>query len=547
MATSPDVETLEREAAEARARLANTLERLTSPATTQAVKQELTDYAQGLKDSVLGTGRSKAQGYTDDLKHRVLGNPLGVALIGAGIGWRLYKHPPIAMALIGTGIALLMKGDGRVDRSAYRDPYDRDQPRGYVPGGVAGYGYPVDEDPPGSSLTERASLAASSAGEMAQDLRTRAQDTASDLGERVSETLEGARTSAMSAADTARTAVGDAAESARTAVLHAAETARTTVAETAASLRTAASDIAERTTSTVSRNADYARRRAAGMAEQAQASPLVLGALGLAVGTALVYSLRASEAGDWLNSGNRRGPNRRMPDRGYRGSRNASPPPRPAHRRSSRSASDMTSAAGEGFSRAGEAAGDLASSAAETASGVAGAASRMLGAAGDTVSSTASSAYETASSAYRSAADFAASAGRRAPEAAGRVQQQLSELGERYPLLLGAMSLAIGAAVGGSLRLSESENRVMGPMSDKLKQRARELADEQFTVAREAAEQFAGDLGGQFGAGQRQEPAQDPSADFETVIGGGKPAVAKTSQANAPGTGAGTRSPTPSL
>ena len=50
MATSPDVDTLERETAEARARLAGTLERLTSPQTAQAVKQELTDYAQGLKD-----------------------------------------------------------------------------------------------------------------------------------------------------------------------------------------------------------------------------------------------------------------------------------------------------------------------------------------------------------------------------------------------------------------------------------------------------------------------------------------------------------------
>ena len=138
MATSPDVETLEREAAEARARLANTLDRLTSPATTQAVKQELTDYAHGLKDSVLGTGRSKAQGYTDDLKHRVLGNPLGVALIGAGIGWRLYKHPPIAMALIGTGIALLAKGGGNSAQrhfQRYHDPYNPEHPATYVPGG----------------------------------------------------------------------------------------------------------------------------------------------------------------------------------------------------------------------------------------------------------------------------------------------------------------------------------------------------------------------------------------------------------------------------
>jgi hypothetical protein len=58
MATGPDVATLEREAAEARARLADTLDRLTSPQTSRAVKQELTDYALGVKDNILGTGRS---------------------------------------------------------------------------------------------------------------------------------------------------------------------------------------------------------------------------------------------------------------------------------------------------------------------------------------------------------------------------------------------------------------------------------------------------------------------------------------------------------
>jgi hypothetical protein len=533
MATSPDVQTLERETAEARARLANTLERLTSPATAQAVKQELTDYAQGWKDSVLGTGRSKA----DDLKQRVLGNPLGIALIGAGIGWRLYRHPPIATALIGTGIALLMKGNGNAAQRHFRefhDPYNPEHPGAYVPGGVGGYGYPVEEDAPGTSLTERAGAAASRTGEMARDLGTRARDTASDVSERVSETVDSARTSATGAADRAITAISDVAESARATVLGAAETVRTSVSEAAASARTAVSDMAGRTTSTITHGADYARRRTSDLAGQAQSSPLTLGVLGLAVGTALVYALRNSEFGERMTAGPSRGPGRRYPDRDYRGGRSARSSSG-AGRRSGRSAGYYASAAGEGLSDAAESARDTA---AETMSGVADAAGRMFGAAGESVSSAASSAYETASSAYRSAADY----GRRAPEAAGRVQQQLVELGERYPLLLGVASLAVGAAVGGTLRLSESENRLMGPASDKLKQRAMALADEQLGVAREAAEQFAGDLGSQFGAGQGQEPRQDTSADFETVIGGGQPEVATTTNPNG-----GRRPPTPSL
>ena len=45
----------------------------------------------------------------------------------------------------------------RLDASAYRDLYEPAQPRGYVPGGVAGYGYPVEDSPPG--LADRASVA----------------------------------------------------------------------------------------------------------------------------------------------------------------------------------------------------------------------------------------------------------------------------------------------------------------------------------------------------------------------------------------------------
>ena len=198
MATGPDVATLEREAAEARARLADTLERLTSPQTSQAVKQELTDYALGVKDNILGTGRSRAL----SLKDRALANPLGLLMIGAGIGWRLYRHPPVATLLVGTGIAMLMKGDNgrRLDASAYRDPYDPAQPRGYVPGGVAGYGYPVEDSPPG--LADRASAAISHAGYAAEDVKARALDTAHNVAERISGT---AHTVADRASETAHT------------------------------------------------------------------------------------------------------------------------------------------------------------------------------------------------------------------------------------------------------------------------------------------------------------------------------------------------------
>ena len=55
---------------------------------------------------------------------------------------------------------------------------------------------------------------------------------------------------------------------------------------------------------------------------------------------------------------------------------------------------------------------------------------------------------------------------------------------------------------------------------ERLRQRAREVAEEQFNSAKEAAAELADQLKTQVGGERR-----DPSADFETVIGGGPPPV----------------------
>ena len=564
MATGPDVATLEREAAEARARLADTLERLTSPQTSQAVKQELTDYALGVKDNILGTGRSRAL----SLKDRALANPLGLLMIGAGIGWRLYRHPPVATLLVGTGIAMLMKGDNgrRLDASAYRDPYDPAQPRGYVPGGVAGYGYPVEDSPPG--LADRASAAISHAGYAAEDVKARALDTAHNVaerisgtahtvadrasetahtvGERVSDTAHAiadsvsgtahtvaervsdaaaaAKNSALGAAGAAKTAISDATGTTREAVMGAADTAKTAFSGATDTARSTAADAVERGAHAWNQARTTTARSAGQAVELAQRNPLLLGALGIAAGTALMYALRSAEGrnDEYERRPARRGARGPRPGAVARSGARRYDDERPSSKKYAASARGET---GEGF----------AASASEIASDVAGSASRALGAAGDAVASSASSAYGAASSVARSAADAAYSAARRAPQAPVYVGDQVAELGERYPLLLGAVSIALGAAVGGALRLSEGENRLMGPLSDRLKQRAWEVADEQYGLAREAAEHFAGELQTRFtGDGD----GQDRSADFETVIGGGQPQA--TSQTPAGRSPAGT-------
>ena len=92
-----DVATLEAEVAAARARFARTLDKLTDPATHEAMKNEVMERVEGYKDGLLGSveasARAKGQGVVDDLKTRAMNNPAGAALIGAGIAYHLYRHP----------------------------------------------------------------------------------------------------------------------------------------------------------------------------------------------------------------------------------------------------------------------------------------------------------------------------------------------------------------------------------------------------------------------------------------------------------------------
>src|SRR3954447_23897716 len=206
------VESLEREVAASRARLADTLDRLTSPETSEAVKQDLMDTVRKAKDEALnrtrGAARQTTQGLAENLKQRAKDNPFAVALIGAGVAWRLYKRPPVATLLIGAGVASLMmagrserstgRTSGGSERNTARDPYANPQ-QGYVPGGVAGYGYPVEEDAPTPGLAEQGAAAASSVVDRAQNA---ASSTAGRVSEAARETGERVRVSAAQLSET---------------------------------------------------------------------------------------------------------------------------------------------------------------------------------------------------------------------------------------------------------------------------------------------------------------------------------------------------------
>ena len=71
---------------------------LSTPAAYSEFKQDLKDEA-----------RVTVRGILDDVKGRAAANPAATLAVGAGLTWRLLRHPPIATALIGAGLYSLWR------------------------------------------------------------------------------------------------------------------------------------------------------------------------------------------------------------------------------------------------------------------------------------------------------------------------------------------------------------------------------------------------------------------------------------------------------
>lgn len=163
------------------------------------------------------------------------------------------------------------------------------------------------------------------------------------------------------------------------------------------------------------------------------------------------------------------------------------------------------SAAGSAASGAGHAAGSAASAAGSAARGVGGAASsaaagvgRAAGAVGSGIGSAASGAANAVSSgargAYRGARhtgdsvrEGAYRAGRGAYEAGRYSVGRLEDMIHEQPLVMGALALALGAAIGGALPRTRTEDEYLGEYSDHAKEAARETVERESAKARRVA------------------------------------------------------------
>lgn len=111
MAHDKSIDELERDVEQARARVAADISMLRAPETFDDAKHRLTASVFGYRDQLRDHAAGYGNGMMETLKAKAAANPLAVAAIGAGIAWRLYKHPPVTTALVGLGLASLLRTD----------------------------------------------------------------------------------------------------------------------------------------------------------------------------------------------------------------------------------------------------------------------------------------------------------------------------------------------------------------------------------------------------------------------------------------------------
>jgi hypothetical protein len=228
-----ELNTLERNVEQARARFADDLARLRSPSTLARFKDDAWAEARDTKDELVDKAKEAAkdgaQRLFTELKERAAANPVAALAIGAGLAWRLVHRPPIATLLVGMGVVGLLRTSAR-NSETYMGLHDED------PRLLHRYG----AGEPGL---------AARAGELAEVVKDKVQDWSAEAG-------DAARATATQVAETT------------TAV---AERASRALRDTAANVGDRAVTMAERASDGLHDAKQTARITAAGVGEKAAA------------------------------------------------------------------------------------------------------------------------------------------------------------------------------------------------------------------------------------------------------------------------------------
>jgi hypothetical protein len=154
-------------------------------------------------------------------------------------------------------------------------------------------------------------------------------------------------------------------------------------------------------------------------------------------------------------------------------------------------AEEMGGAVRDTAARVGSSVGSAANAAAETGSQVAGGVRRAAAGVGETASRAAGEAADAVASAYDTTAGAASRAAAGLSKAtttaahamqetgtrwSSTVQQNIADLFERQPLLLGAVGIGIGAGIAASIPTFQAEREIMGGASDFVRETVTEKA-----------------------------------------------------------------------
>jgi gas vesicle protein len=217
-----DLNALERDVEQARARFANDLARLRSPANLARFKDDLWAEARETKDEWVEktkeAAKDGAQRVLTQLTERAAANPAAALAIGAGLAWRLFHRPPMATLLVGMGlVGLLRTSPSQHSSRPYMGIQDED---------------PKPHDRGGAGLASQASALADAAKQKVQDWGAQASDAARTATTQIAE-------EAASVADRASHALYDASDAARESLTRVADNAASVSDRASSKLRAA--------------------------------------------------------------------------------------------------------------------------------------------------------------------------------------------------------------------------------------------------------------------------------------------------------------------
>lgn len=177
----------------------------------------------------------------------------------------------------------------------------------------------------------------------------------------------------------------------------------------------------------------------------------------------------------------------------------------------------MGGVANSAYEGVSSAAGAVSGSVSDAAGAVSGTVSNVAGTVSETVGNVAGTVSDTVSNAASGAYKQVGNLGAKAKDVAGSAQEKYEYYMDENPLAIGAVALALGAAVGMAFPSTRTENRLMGETRENLLQKAEETARDAIGKVQQVA-------------GEVSNTVKDAAGDVTNTVKEGAEEVAKTAK-----------------